>query len=61
MLKDEHLWTVEDAAKYLGVTTQTVYKWVKKGEIPAIRVNRFLRFSQSEIDEHLKKEFENGK
>ena len=38
-LKDEYL-TISQAAEDLGVTRQTISRWVAKGEIPAERIGR---------------------
>ena len=43
--------TVRDAASYLGVSTQTVYLWVERKQIPHLRVmGRNIRFLQSELE-----------
>ena len=34
----EHPLTVKDAAKFLGVSPQTVYLWVERKQIPHLRV-----------------------
>ena len=43
--KDEYPLTVREAAKYLGVSPQTVYLWVERKQIPHLRVmGRNIRF-----------------
>jgi excisionase family DNA binding protein len=43
--------TVRDAAKYLGVSMQTVYLWVERKQIPHLRVmGRNIRFLESELE-----------
>jgi excisionase family DNA binding protein len=43
--------TVKEAAKYLGVSSQTVYLWVERRQIPHLRVmGRNIRFSKSDSD-----------
>ncbi len=43
--------TVRDAALYLGVSTQTVYLWVERKQIPHLRVmGRNIRFLKSDLD-----------
>lgn len=37
-------------AAHLGVTKDSVYRWVEAGGLPAHRVGRLLRFRISEID-----------
>ena len=42
---DEYPLTVREAAKYLGVSPQTVYLWVERKQIPHLRVmGRNIRF-----------------
>lgn len=45
------LLTVEELAKYLKVKPDTIYKKVKKGELPAIKLGKLLRFPKELIDE----------
>jgi excisionase family DNA binding protein len=47
----EILLTVKEAAKYLGVSPQTVYLWVERKQIPHLRVmGRKIRFLKSDLD-----------
>jgi excisionase family DNA binding protein len=42
--------TVKDAARFLGVSTQTVYLWVERKQIPHLRVmGRNIRFLKSDL------------
>ena len=44
-------WTVRQAALYLGVSSQTVYLWVERKQIPHLRVmGRNIRFLKSELE-----------
>jgi excisionase family DNA binding protein len=48
---DECPLTVKEAAKYLGVSPQTVYLWVERKQIPHLRVmGRNIRFLKSDLD-----------
>ena len=48
---DELPLTVRDAARFLGVSIQTVYLWVERKQIPHLRVmGRNIRFLQSELE-----------
>jgi excisionase family DNA binding protein len=43
--------TVREAAKFLGVSPQTVYLWVERKQIPHLRVmGRNIRFLKSDLD-----------
>lgn len=47
------LMTVDELAQYLCVTPDTVYRKVRTGEIPSIRIGRLLRFSKKTIENWL--------
>jgi len=55
--------TVREAAKFLGVSPQTVYLWVERKQIPHLRVmGRNIRFLESDLEPFrasFKKEMEN--
>jgi excisionase family DNA binding protein len=43
--------TVREAAAYLGVSSQTVYLWVERKQIPHLRVmGRNIRFLKSDLE-----------
>ena len=43
--------TVRQAAKFLGVSPQTVYLWVERKQIPHLRVmGRNIRFLKSDLE-----------
>jgi len=52
-MKDEAFLTTEEVLEYLNVNLRTVYRLIKAGKIPAVRVGRQWRFSKSDIDEWL--------
>jgi excisionase family DNA binding protein len=56
---------VNDAARFLGVSPQTVYLWVERKQIPHLRVmGRNIRFLKSDLEPfraQFKQEVENGK
>ena len=42
--------TVKEAARFLGVSVQTVYLWVERKQIPHLRVmGRNIRFLKSDL------------
>lgn len=50
-INDEVPLTVREAARYLGVSTQTVYLWVERKQIPHLRVmGRNIRFLKAELE-----------
>jgi excisionase family DNA binding protein len=61
---EEYPLTVKQAAKFLGVSPQTVYLWVERKQIPHLRVmGRNIRFLKSDLDSFrasFRQEMENG-
>jgi excisionase family DNA binding protein len=48
---DEFPLTVREAARFLGVSPQTVYAWVERKQIPHLRVmGRNIRFLKSDLE-----------
>ena len=48
---DESPLTVREAARFLGVSAQTVYLWVERKQIPHLRVmGRNIRFLKSDLE-----------
>jgi len=45
---------IEDAAKHLGVTKDTVRVWIRKTDIPAHKIGKLWKFKLSELDEWVK-------
>ncbi len=50
----DQILTVEEVAAYLRLSTATIYRMAQTGEMPAKRVGRSWRFSQTLIDEWLR-------
>lgn len=53
MLKhDTERWlSVEEIAAHLGISKETIYRWVEREKIPAHRVGRLWKFKASEVDQ----------
>lgn len=49
-MRFHELLTIEEVAKYLRVKRRTIYAWVKKGKIPAIKTVGQWRFKKDRID-----------
>jgi excisionase family DNA binding protein len=45
--------SLDEISAYLGVKKATLYKWIKRKNMPAHKVGRLWKFRQSEIDEWL--------
>jgi len=48
--RDEGFLTTEEVLEYLQVNLRTVYRLIKAGKIPAVRVGRQWRFRKHDID-----------
>ena len=49
--------TVAEVAGMLRVSTMTVYRLIKAGELPAVRVGRSYRLAEDAVDQFLAKGF----
>ena len=43
--------TLEEVARYVKLTPQTVYKWAQQGQIPGTKLGKEWRFRRRIIDE----------
>ena len=48
--------TIDDLAKYLKLSTSTLYKLCAEGKVPGQKVGRHWRFHREIVDAWLKKE-----
>lgn len=51
----ESILTVTEVAKYFKVKPLTIYKWVEKRVLPAIKLGKTLRFKRESIEEFIDK------
>ncbi len=42
--------TMDEVLGYLRVTPRTIYRLIKTGDLPAVRIGRQWRFRQSDLD-----------
>ncbi len=55
MTEMEDRWlSVGDICAYLGVSNDTVYRWIESHSMPAHRVGRLWKFKKDEVDEWVK-------
>ena len=52
-LEDRWL-SVEEIGKHLGVSKDTVYRWIYAHSMPAHRMCRFWKFKKGEVDDWVK-------
>lgn len=54
-MNDAERWlSVEEIAAHLGISKETIYRWLEKEKIPAHRVGRLWKFKASEVDQWVK-------
>ena len=49
-LMPEQWVSVEEVASHLGVTKDSVYRWIEKRKMPAHKIGRLWKFKISEVD-----------
>ena len=42
--------SVEGIAQHLGVSKETIYRWLERKRIPAHRIGKLWKFQASEVD-----------
>jgi len=52
-LEGDLLLTVREVAATMRVSTMTVYRLIKSGQLPAIRVGKNYRIRESDVDRYL--------
>ena len=45
--------TVQEVADLMRVSSMTVYRLIKAGELPAVRVGRSFRVAEADVDAYL--------
>ena len=47
---ERRTYTVEEAARILGISRSSAYEAARKGEIPTIRIGKLLRVPAAQLD-----------
>jgi len=51
MTEMEDRWlSISEICQYLGISNDTVYKWIDKHDMPAHRMGRLWKFKKDEVD-----------
>lgn len=50
-MKPEPWISLEDIAQHLGVSQDTVHRWIRNRDMPAHQVGRLWKFKVSQVDE----------
>jgi excisionase family DNA binding protein len=56
MPRDDRFLTVREVADAMRVSTMTVYRLIRSGELQAMRVGRSYRLREDELDAYLDRE-----
>jgi excisionase family DNA binding protein len=43
--------SINEISQYLGVSSDTVYKWIERKSLPAHKIGRLWKFKKEEVDE----------
>ena len=55
MADSEDRWlSINEITKHLGISNDTIYKWIDKYGMPAHRMGRLWKFKKDEVDEWVK-------
>ena len=49
----ERFYSLEEVAELLGVNYQLIYRLVRAGDLPALKIGRIYRITQAGLDEYL--------
>jgi excisionase family DNA binding protein len=48
--------TTEEVLSYLKITPRTIYRLIRSGELPAVRIGRQWRFRRGDLDRWLERQ-----
>jgi len=48
--------TTEEVLGYLKVNPRTIYRLIRTGELPAVRIGRLWRFKRTDVDDWLERQ-----
>jgi excisionase family DNA binding protein len=51
MPKPERWYSLEEMAEHLGVSQDTIHRWIRVKNMPSHKVGRLWKFKVSEVDE----------
>lgn len=55
MAAEKEFYSVRELAEKLGVVKDTIYRLIKKGELPSQQVGRAVRIRWTDVEEYLKR------
>ena len=54
-IENNNYMSLDEVAEMLGVTYQLIYRLVKDGELPAVRLGKLYRVSRAELEAYLER------
>ena len=48
--------TTEEVLAYLKITPRTIYRLIRSGELPAVRIGRQWRFRRTDLDQWVERQ-----
>jgi len=51
----EKLLTPQEIAEVLGVQPSTIYQWTHQGYIPHVKIGKFVRFKEKDVEKWVEK------
>ncbi len=60
MAGERNLLTVREVAETMRVSNMTVYRLIRAGELPAIRVGKHFRIRENELNDYLESQTVRG-
>jgi excisionase family DNA binding protein len=49
-MTDDRWLSVEEIAEHLGVTKESIYRWIEKRRLPAHKLGKLWKFNKDEVD-----------
>ena len=53
-MMEERWLSMKEISEYLGVTRETIYKWIDDRDMPGHRIGKFWKFKRDEVDAWVK-------
>jgi len=57
----EKLLTPQEIAEVLGVQPSTIYQWTHQGYIPHVKLGKFVRFKEKDVEKWVERKASNGR
>ena len=51
----ERIYTIDEAARWLGFNRKTIVKWIVNGELVASRLGKEYRIRQADLDDFMRR------